>query len=106
MGFGGVVFVQEVDKKLLEDANIRSGRWEEMVKRDKALNFGLCEGQKAALVREESITHSNQMRVFTRLSVTAEKKPQVYALVGPFQQSEPCRIASLPERMIWYLFAL
>ena len=106
MGFGGVVFVHEVDKKILEDANVLPGRWNEMVKRYKALNFGLCEGQKAALVREESITHSNQMRVFTRLSVTAEKKPQVYALVGLFQQSEPCRIASLPERMIWCLFAL
>ena len=52
-----------------------------MVNNDKALNFGVCRGQKAALVREEGITDAKQMRVFTRLSVTADKKSQVYALV-------------------------
>ena len=81
MGYGGVTFVREVDKQVISNIDIPSGDWLDMVKNDKALNFGLCRGQKSALVREEGITNANQMRVFTRLSVTADKKPHVYALV-------------------------
>ena len=81
MGYGGVIFVREVDKQVISNIDIPSGNWQDMIKKDKALNFGICNGQKAALVREEGITHAKQMRVFTRLSVTADKKPQVYALV-------------------------
>ena len=81
VGYSGVTFVREVDKQVISNIDIPSGDWQKMVENDKALNFGICRGQKAALVREEGITDAKQMRVFTRLSVTADKKPQVYALV-------------------------
>ena len=44
-------------------------------------SIGLCKQQIAALVRDQGIGDSKEMRVFTRLSVVAEKKAQVYAIV-------------------------
>ncbi|KAK8807711.1 hypothetical protein WA171_000661 [Blastocystis sp. BT1] len=71
LGYGGVVLVNEVDRRLLEEKD----------KADHNVHgIGLCKQQIAALVRDQGIGDSKEMRVFTRLSVVTEKKAQVYAI--------------------------
>lgn len=64
--------------------------------------IGLCKQQIAALVRDQGIGDSKEMRVFTRLSVVTEKKAQVYAIVLVEFYLVNDRIARLDGHMILF----